>query len=124
MRKDGIENMVDKLILENINNGVSIRISQLELQEKIIKFRKILERDNIDVESTVLTANEDWENIPSARHRFAAYYICFAVKRIIDLEWYSNKRTSVPSLRDKDVLKLIKFRDKLSQENAKENLPF
>ena len=124
MRKDAIEGMVDKLILENINYNLSIKTSQLELQEKIIKFKNLLERDNIDVESTVLTANENWEEIPSARHRFAAYYICFAVKRIIDLEWYSTKRTSVPSLRDKDVLKLIKFRDKLSKENAKENLPF
>ncbi len=124
MRKDGIENMVDKFILESLSNGASIRISQLELQEKIIKFRKILERDNVDVESTVLTVNEDWEKIPSARHRFAAYYICFAVKRIIDLEWYSNKKITKPSLKNKDFLKLIKFRDKLSRENAKENLPF
>jgi len=124
MRKDAIEGMVDKLILENINNNLSIKTSQLELQEKIIKFKNLLERDNIDVESTVLTANENWEEIPSARHRFAAYYICFAVKRIIDLDWYSNKRLVVPSLNKRDMLKVIKFRDKLSKENAKENLPF
>lgn len=123
MRKDAIQDMVDKIITGNMNDGLPIRAAQLELQEKISKFRKMLEKENVDVVDIVLQANEDWQKISSARHRFAAYYICFAAKRIIDLDWFSKKKTVFTKLSNKDMLKLLKFRDKLSKENANE-LPF
>jgi|LakMenEpi03Aug12_release.lakeMendotaPanAssembly.Ray.scaffolds.fasta_scaffold744625_2 hypothetical protein len=124
MKKEGIESMVDKVVLESLNEGYSIKNTQLKLQERIIKFRNILIRDNVDLEQTVLTANEDWQKITNTRHRFAAYYICFCCKRIVDLEWFSNKKLTFYNLSNSKMLSLLKFRDKLSKENAVENSPF
>ena len=103
MKKEGIESMVDKVVLESLNEGCSIKN---------------------DLEETVLTANEDWQKITNTRHRFAAYYICFSCKRIVDLEWFSNKKLTFYNLSNSKMLSLLKFRDKLSKENAVENSPF
>jgi len=124
MKKEGIESMVDKVVLDALNESYSIKNAQLKLQERIVKFRDILIRDKVDLENTILTANEDWLKITNTRHRFASYYICFACKRMVDLEWFSTKKLTFFNLSNSQMLNLIKFRDKLSKENAKDNLPF
>lgn len=124
MKKESIENMIDKVVLDALNEYSSIRAAQLKLQERIMKFQNTLSKDNINVEEYVLTANEDWMKISNTRHRFASYYICFGYKRIIDLEWFSTKKLDFYNFSNSKVLSLLKFRDKLSQENAKDTLPF
>lgn len=124
MKKEGIESMVDKVLLDALNEGFSVRGAQLKLQERIVKFKNILIKDGVDLEKTILTANEDWQKITNTRHRFASYYICFSCKRIFDLEWFSNKKLTFYKLSNSQILNLLKFRDKLSRENAKDTLPF
>lgn len=124
MKKEGIQSMVDKVILDALNEGNSILTAKIKLQERIIKFRDILIRDKVDFEKVILEANEDWMKISNTRHRFAAYYICFGLKRTIDLDWLSEKKLTFYSLSNTQTLNLLKFRDKLSKENAVDNLPF
>lgn len=123
MKKEGIQNMVDKVISDNLNQGLPIRASQLDLQDRITKFCNVIERDGADLSDTLLIANKDWEKITPTRHRYAAYYICFATKRIVDLDWFSTNRYRFSKFSNYQILKLLQFRDKVSENNSIE-MPF
>ena len=123
MKKEGIQNMVDKIITDNLNQGLPLKVSQLDLQERITKFCNVIVKDGADLTKTLLTANENWEKITSARHRYAAYYVCFATKRIIDLDWLHSNKYKFSKLSNYQIIKLLQFRDKVSEFNAVE-MPF
>ena len=123
MKKEGIQNMVDKIISENLDQGLPLKVSQLDLQERITKFCNVIVRDGTDLTETLLIANENWEKITVVRHRYAAYYICFATKRIIDLDWLHSNKYKFSKLSNYETIKLLQFRDKVSEFNAVE-MPF
>ena len=103
MTIESIKNNIDRKIENFIKEGLSLEEIAVKLGATKTNFQKLL---LADVNS-------------SARTHMMTMYVTFAEKRIKDIE-FANKRWSgcyfFAGITDPDLFKLIKLRDKVSQD--------
>ncbi len=115
MDKNRINDMVDRKIIEAFKTGVSIGAVQSDLKVRIKNFTKTINSDP-NVSYDVLY-NSKFEDIKVIRQRYGITYIKQCEKRIKDLNWILNKKSSFRRYSNSDIFKLIQFKEKLLKKD-------
>lgn len=115
MRKESINDMVDRRIIESLQMGSSIALIRLEIGTKIHNFQKVFEKDNTDVSSLMKL---DFNELGPAKTRYGITYIKHSLKRIEDLRWIEKNKLKFRNFSNSQIFRLLQLRDKLSKENA------
>jgi hypothetical protein len=117
MKTESVFNMIDKKIIEHLVEGHAIRFIQQDLNDKMNKFcENIRQADkNADV-LKLLTM--DTETITPSKTKYQVMYIKVCEQRLKDLDWLVMNKYRFPGRSNSQIFKLIKLKEKLSQENA------
>jgi hypothetical protein len=120
MNKQRIADMVDRNIITSLGEGHAIQYIKEELGQKMNKYvENIRQYDkSVDVLKLLLS---DPETITPTRTRYQIMYINQCKQRVKDLDWVAKNKSKFPKLSRSQVFKMIKLKEKLSEENA---LPF
>ena len=109
MRKEQIENMIDRKIETAFSTGSTIFSIVKELRERSKNIAKVLDKDGISYEEA---SKLDWDKIEKARVKYAVYYVKYTKKRISDMKWISKKK-GVISINYYTVWRHLKLRELL-----------
>ena len=120
MYKERILAMIDKKIIESLVDGHAIRFIQDELDTKMNKFAYQI-RESVKKIDLYKLLQQDPNTIGPTKVRWQVVYIKGCQQRIKDLNWLQKNKHKFPTRSNSEVFKLIKLKDKLSEENS---LPF
>ena len=110
---NGILFTIDKSIINSINNKKSLIIISDDLDNRINSIFNIIKKDYNTIN---IFLSSDLSNI-SPRDKYLYNYITYCSKRKIDIDWLSKNRNKFnKKLSDIELFKLIKLKDKLSNE--------
>jgi glycyl-tRNA synthetase beta subunit len=117
MNKDRVKSIIDNRVISLFQEGNSIQFVIKELASRADKFINVLEKDDINLWEAISNV----ESLKSTRHKYSAFYVISAYKRVSDLKWMHNNKHKFRHIENSKFFKLIQFRDKISKENS---LPF
>jgi len=117
MNQDRVKSIIDNRVISLFQEGNSIEFTIKELVSRADKFVNILEKDDVNLWEAITDA----ESLKITRHKYSAFYIISAYKRVSDLKWMYNNKHKFRHIENSKFFKLIQFRDKISKENS---LPF
>jgi hypothetical protein len=115
MKKEQIENMIDKKIENKFSTGSIPSQVASELITMSNNINKVLIRENITLDDY---RGVEWESIEKVRVKYAIHYIKHCNKRIFDLDWVKSKR-GVLSINYWEIWRLFMFREKMTKSNPK-----
>lgn len=118
--RTSVFNMIDKKIVENFAEGHDIKFIKNYLIDKMNRFRDNIHRADSKVDILKLLTMET-ETIYPTRTKYQVIYIKVCEQRLKDLDWLIMNKYRFPGKSNSQVFKLIKLKEKLSEENA---LPF
>jgi hypothetical protein len=128
MRKESISEMIDKRISESLSSGYSFDWIKQDLQSRIDKMVAFIHDQKIDIETVIgldldILTGSDFtdEKISVTRVKYTIFYIKHSNKRLKQLNWVESKIKEFPNLTRSQIFKMIKLKEKLSEDNA---LPF
>jgi hypothetical protein len=110
MTKERINDMVDKRITDAFSDGLSIGAVQSELKVRIKNFTTTIIRDGIQLSDLYC---KEFSEVQPLRHRYGITYIKHCEKRINDLSWINERRSSFKDQSNSKMFNLIKFKDKI-----------
>lgn len=110
MKKEQIENMIDKKIEKSISEGKNMAQIAEELQTMAGNISKTLARQGFTMSQFEGMAFEDIDPI---RTRYVVHYVRHCVKRMKDLVWIIKKEASLRKNRQ-EMFKLLKFKEKMT----------
>lgn len=109
MRKEQIENLIDKKIENSFSTGSTIYNVVTDLKERSKNIVKVLERDGFSFEDA---QKMEWDKIEKVRVKYAVHYVKHASKRISDMDWL-RKKHGILSISYYVIWKHLKFREML-----------
>jgi hypothetical protein len=115
MRKEQIENLIDKKIENKFSTGSIPSQVASELITMSNNINKVLIRENITLDDY---RGVEWESIEKVRVKYAIHYIKHCNKRIFDLDWVKSKR-GVLSINYWEIWRLFMFREKMTSSKQK-----
>jgi hypothetical protein len=117
MRKEQIENLIDKKIENYFSTGSTTFNVVDSLRESSKNIVKVLERDGFSFEDA---QKMEWDKIDKVRVKYAVHYVKHSTKRISDMDWI-RKKHGILSISNYVIWKHLKFREFLL--NSKPILP-
>ena len=115
MKKEQIENMIDKKIENKFSTGSMPSQVASELITMSNNINKVLIKENITLDDY---RGVEWESIEKVRVKYAIHYIKHCNKRIFDLDWVKSKR-GVLSINYWEIWRLFMFREKMTNSKQK-----
>jgi hypothetical protein len=115
MKKEQIENMIDKKIENKFSTGSIPSQVASELITMSNNINKVLIRENITLDDY---RGVEWESIEKVRVKYAIHYIKHCNKRIFDLDWVKSKK-GVLSINYWEIWRLFMFREKITSSKQK-----
>lgn len=106
-----INDMVDRKVIQSLQEGFSIGAIQSDLLVRIKNFTKTIDQD-ISHTYKVLY-NTEYSKITNIRLRYGITYIKQCEKRINDLDWIFEKKNRFPLHSNSQIFKMIQFKEKL-----------
>lgn len=110
MKKEQIENMIDKKIENSLSNDLSISIILSELDKMSGNIGKTLVKMNANYQDF---DGLDFESIQPIRVRYVVHYLRHCSKRKSDLVWLVRKKVELKKT-SKEMFKLLKFKEKMT----------
>lgn len=117
MKKEQIENMIDKKIENKFSTGSVPSQVVNELITMTTNINKVLIKENITLEDY---KDVEWESIDKVRVKYAIHYIKHCNKRIFDIDWVKSKK-GILSINYWEIWRLFKFREKMTSSRPKIN---
>ena len=117
MKTESVFNMIDKKIIEHLVEGHAIRFIQQDLNDKMNKFCENIRQADKNADVLKLLTMET-ENITPSKTKWQVMYIRVCSQRSKDLDWLIKNKHKFPGRSNSQIFKLIKLKEKLSQENA------
>lgn len=120
MKKEQIENMIDKKIEGKFSTGSVVNGVIYDLNIMMDNIKKVLKRDGFTIEDY---KDVKWEDIDKVRVKYAVHYIKHCQKRIHDMPWLSKKHGT--KIANKKIInywelwKLFKFREMITNSKVK-----
>ena len=120
MKKEQIENMIDKKIENKFSTGSVVNSVIYDLNIMMDNIGRVLKRDGFTIEDY---KDVQWENIDKVRVKYAVHYIKHCKKRISDMTWVYEKHGSKIAGRKIfnyfEIWKLFKFREMITNSKVK-----
>ena len=110
MRKEQIENMIDKKIEKSLSEKELIGTITEELNRMSANIAKTLVKNEVDVEDYI---DMEFESIEPIRVRYVVHYVRHCRKRKEDLKWLLRKRIQLKKT-GPEMFKLMKFKEKMT----------
>jgi len=110
MKKEQIENMIDKKIEKHLSSGSSMPCMMEELGDMSVNMQKSLSKMGIDAERY---ARVEFEDIEPIRARYIVHYVKHCLKRSADLAWLERKK-EVLGKTNIEMFRLLKFKEKMT----------
>lgn len=120
MKKEQIEQMIDKKIEEKFSTGSVVNRVIYDLNIMMDNIKKVLKRDGFTIEDY---KDVQWEDIDKVRVKYAVHYIKHCQRRISDMPWISKKHGT--KIANKKIInywelwKLFKFREMITNSKVK-----
>jgi hypothetical protein len=120
MKKEQIENMIDKKIETKFSTGSVVNGVIYDLNIMMDNIKKVLKRDGFTIEDY---KDVQWEDIDKVRVKYAVHYIKHCQKRISDMPWISKKHgTKIAGrmiINYWEIWNLFKFREMITNSKNK-----
>lgn len=120
MKKEQIENMIDKKIETKFSTGSFVNGVIYDLNIMMDNIKKVLKRDGFTIEDY---KGVQWEDIDKVRVKYAVHYIKHCQKRISDMTWLSKKHGTKIAGRKIinywELWNLFKFREMITNSKEK-----
>ena len=120
MKKEQIENMIDKKIENKFSTGSVVNSVIYDLNIMKDNIAKVLKRDGFTIEDY---KDVQWEDIDKVRVKYAVHYIKHCKKRISDMDWVYEKHGAKIAGRKVvnywEIWKLFKFREMITTSKVK-----
>jgi hypothetical protein len=110
MKKEQIENMIDKFINNSILEGKPTSSLMDELYTKACNIGKTLDKQNIKISQF---DGIEFEQIEPIRVRYVVHYVRHCKKRMKDMVWIIRKSESMKKTKH-EMFKLLKFKEKMT----------
>lgn len=110
MKKEQIENMIDKKIEKSISEGKSSADIAAELQTMAGNIAKTLARQGFAMSDF---EGKRFDEIEPIRTRYVVHYVRHCVKRIKDQIWIIKKGSALGKSKQ-EMFKLLKFKEKMT----------
>jgi len=115
MKKEQIEQMIDKKIESKFSCGSIPNHVVCDLITMTNNIGKVLVKENINIEDY---KDADWDKIDKARVKYAIHYIKHCNKRIVDMDWIRSKK-GVLSINYWEIWRLFVFKEKITRSTRK-----
>jgi len=120
MKKEQIENMIDKKIENKFSTGSVVGSVIYELNTMMNNIGKVLKRDGFTIEDY---KDVQWEDIDKVRVKYAVHYIKHCQRRISDMAWVYEKHGFKIAGRKVvnywELWKFFKFREMITNSKVK-----
>ena len=120
MKKEQIENMIDKKIEGKFSTGSVVNGVIYDLNIMMDNIKKVLKRDGFTIEDY---KDVQWEDIDKVRVKYAVHYIKHCQRRISDMPWLSKKHGTKIAGRKIinywELWNLFKFREMITNSKVK-----
>jgi hypothetical protein len=110
MKKEQIENMIDKKIEKSFTDGLSVSSVMEELSRMSNNLGKTLDKMNLDINRF---DGHDFDNIEPIRARYVVHYVRHCERRKGDMVWLVRKK-AVLNKTSEQMFKLLKFKEKMT----------
>ena len=110
MKKEQIENMIDKKIEKSLSEKSPISEITDELNRMSLNIAKTLAKIEVDVEDYI---GMEFDSIEPIRVRYVVHYVRHCRKRKSDLVWLLRKRIQLKKT-GPEMFKLLKFKEKMT----------
>lgn len=117
MKTESVFNMIDKKIIEHLVEGHAIRFIQQDLNSRMNKFCESIRQSDKTADVLKLLTMET-ETITPSKTKWQVMYIKVCAQRVKDLDWLIKNKHKFPGRSNSQIFKLIKLKEKLSEENA------
>ena len=120
MKLESLKGVIDKKIDASLCDKIALDEIQFDLKLKSERFSEILQNnipENTDVDK--LFSVNDYESFPTCyepKIKFCVFYIKHCNQRINDIEWILKNKSKFRRFNDKQLVGLIKFREKIGPE--------
>ena len=121
MKRESISGMIDRKIMTFLGEGKEISFIIDDLWTRMNKFIQNIKDSDKTVDVYKLLIREDVESIGPTKLRYQIIYIKESMKRVEELNWLKANKSRFDHLSKVQSYKLLKLKEKLSEENA---LPF
>jgi hypothetical protein len=110
MKKEQIENMIDKKIEKSLSEKETIFTINQELSRMSENIAKTLAKNEVSVEDYI---GMDFDSIEPIRVRYVVHYVRHCRKRKSDLVWLLAKSIELRKT-NPEMFKLLKFKEKMT----------
>lgn len=110
MKKEQIENMIDKKIEKSLSEKETISTITEELNRMSTNIAKTLAKNEVSVEDYM---GMDFDSIEPIRVRYVVHYVRHCRKRKSDLVWLLAKSIELRKT-NPEMFKLLKFKEKMT----------
>ena len=110
MKKEQIENMIDKSIEKYISEGKNATGIMEELCVKAKNIGKTLEKQGYTLSQF---DGVDFDSIDPVRIRYVVHYVRHCKKRMSDMVWIVKKCHAMKKTKE-EMFKLLKFKEKMT----------
>jgi hypothetical protein len=117
MNPDKVISYIDKVVIEQIQQGLRWNDISKTLKEKVTNYKK---RDSyIQVSERYLINN--WDRI-EWKKRMTTMLVIQSIKRLSDIKWIKENHSKFPQLGSVGIYKLIELKDKLRYNQSQESI--
>ena len=109
-----INDMVDRKVVQSLQEGFSIGAIQSDLIVRMKNFTKTIEKDGSMVYQDLY--NSEFDKISNIRLRYGITYIKQCEKRLKDLDWILDNKFKF-NFENSKIFKLIQFKEKLTENS-------
>lgn len=110
MKKEQIENMIDKKIEKSLTDGSSVTSVMEELARMSENLGKTLDKMNVDINRF---DGQEFDEIEPIRARYVVHYVRHCERRKGDMVWLVRKKAALKKT-SKEMFKLLKFKEKMT----------
>lgn len=117
MNPDKVISYIDKVVIEQIQQGLRWNDISKTLKEKVTNYKK---RDSyIQVSERYLINN--WDRI-EWKKRMTTMLVIQSLKRLSDIKWIKENHIKFPQLGSVGIYKLLELKDKLRYNQSQESI--
>ena len=116
MNPDKVISYIDKVVIEQIRQGLRWNDISKTLKEKVTNYKK--RNSYIQVSERYLINN--WDSI-EWKKRMTTMIVIQSLKRLSDIKWIKENHIKFPQLGSVGIYKLIELKDKLRYNQSSES---
>ena len=116
MNPDKVISYIDKVVIEQIQQGLRWNDISKTLKEKVTNYKK--RNSYIQVSERYLINN--WDSI-EWKKRMTTMIVIQSLKRLSDIKWIKENHIKFPQLGSVGIYKLIELKDKLRYNQSSES---